>query len=314
MSEATNAPSGSAPADVPTDMESVFEKNWSIATRDTGRLALFAGDQKVEHLNDDFAGVSSLGPIASEDGDPEHLFRIASGGVIGAFATQLGLVAKYGLDYADVPYIVKLNSKTHLLKGPEEDPRSLAWASVQDAVRLRERGLMIVGVGFTIYPGSRFESEQFAEASRACLEAHREGLLAVVWAYPRGRAVADERDAHLIAGAAGVGAALGADFCKVNYPADSEPEAFIESVRAAGRTGVISAGGATVDARSFLQGLHDQLNIAGARGSATGRNIHQKPLDEAIRMTRAIAAITYDSWNVDDALDVFHGRRSYPLK
>ena len=43
-------------------------------------------------------------------------------------------------------------------------------------------------------------------------------MIAVVWIYPRGAAVKDEHDPHLIAGAAGLGCSLGADFVKVNYP------------------------------------------------------------------------------------------------
>ena len=152
------------PADVPEAMASTYAENWNTATRGTGRLALFAGDQKVEHLNDDFFGTTDVGEIAAEDADPEHLFRIARIASTGAFASQLGLVARYGLDYADVPYLVKLNSKTHLLKTPDDDPQSLAWSNVANAVKLRDRGLKIVGIGFTIYPGSKFEAEQFAEA------------------------------------------------------------------------------------------------------------------------------------------------------
>jgi len=60
---------------------------------------LFAGDQKVEHLNDDFFGEG----ISGDDADAEHMFRIASRGRVGIFATQLGLVARYGNDYRRHP-------------------------------------------------------------------------------------------------------------------------------------------------------------------------------------------------------------------
>jgi len=39
-------------------------------TRGSGRLMLFVGDQKVEHLNADFYGEG----ISPDDSDPEHLF------------------------------------------------------------------------------------------------------------------------------------------------------------------------------------------------------------------------------------------------
>ena len=305
------------PADVPSRLMSEYEQHWQTVTRGTGHLMLFAGDQKVEHLNDDFYGTLSSGEaIHDHDADPEHLFRIARDGVIGCFATQLGLIARYGRDYASVPYLVKLNSKSHLIKTSQTDPRSLAWASVDDALTLREAGLNVVGVGFTVYLGSAYESEQMREAAQACFQAHRAGMLAVLWVYPRGAAVPDETEPHLIAGATGLGATLGADFVKVNYPKpkDGTPaEAFREAVQAAGRTKVITAGGGSTDVRKFLQTLHDQIFIAGAAGSATGRNIHQKSLEEAVRMTNAISAITYGGQSVDEAMAVYEGRTALSL-
>ena len=90
--------------------------------------------------------------------------------------------------------------------------------TVDDALTLRENGVNVVGVGYTVYLGSEYESEQMREAAQACFKAHRNGLLAVLWIYPRGTAVPKEQDPHLIAGATGLGATLGADFVKVNYP------------------------------------------------------------------------------------------------
>jgi fructose-bisphosphate aldolase/6-deoxy-5-ketofructose 1-phosphate synthase len=155
------------------------------------------------------------------------------------------------------------------------------------------------------------------EAAQACFQAHRAGMLAVLWIYPRGAAVPKEQDPHLIAGATGLGATLGADFVKVNYarPEDGRTpaEAFKEAVKAAGRTRVITAGGGSTDVRKFLQTLHDQIFIAGAYGSATGRNIHQKSLREAIQMTNAISAITYGGHSVDEAMAVYEGREQFAL-
>jgi DhnA family fructose-bisphosphate aldolase class Ia len=140
----------------------------------------------------------------------------------------------------------------------------------------------------------------------------------VLWVYPRGKAVPKEQDPHLIAGATGLGAALGADFCKVNYPKPEDgrtpAESFKEAVAAAGRTRVITAGGSSTDARKFLQTLHDQIHIAGCCGSATGRNIHQKSVDEAVRMTNAISAITYGGRDVDFAMAVYEGSEEFKIE
>ena len=75
------------PADVPSSQQGLYEQNYQTLTKGTGNLMLFAGDQKVEHLNDDFYGTLSSGEaIHDDDLDPEHLFRIAKDGVIGCFA------------------------------------------------------------------------------------------------------------------------------------------------------------------------------------------------------------------------------------
>jgi fructose-bisphosphate aldolase/6-deoxy-5-ketofructose 1-phosphate synthase len=305
------------PADVPSAQQGRYEENIQTVTKGTGHLMLFAGDQKVEHLNDDFYGALSSGEAIHEhDADPEHLFRIATEGVIGCFATQFGLIARYGRDYDTVPYLVKLNSKSHLIKTSQRDPQSLGWVTVEDALTLRDNGLQVVGVGYTVYVGSEFESEQMREAAQACMHAHRNGLAAVLWVYPRGAAVPEEQHPHIIAGATGLGATLGADFVKVNYPKVKEgspAEAFKEAVQAAGRTRVITAGGSSTDPRKFLQTLHDQIFISGAYGSATGRNIHQKPLAEAVQMTNAISAITYGGRGVDEAMAVYDGREKFSI-
>jgi len=283
------------PLDVPP------EERLDMITQGTGRLCLFAGDQKVEHLNDDFYGPG----IAEEDADPEHLFKIASRARIGAFASQAGLIMGYGMDYPDVPYIIKLNSKTHLVKRDQRDPLSTLWITVEQVYRLKEQsGLKIAGVGYTIYPGSEFEHIMFHEAAQTVYQAHQRGLVVIIWAYPRGKSVEDEYDPHLIAGACGVAACLGADFVKVNYPRKAGvniPEAFKEAVLAAGRTRVICAGGYTKDPRDFLEELYQQIYISGARGNATGRNIHQKPLEEAVRFTNVVYAVTVENKTPQEA-------------
>jgi len=281
-----------------------------MMTRGTGRLMLFAGDQKVEHLNDDFYGPG----IHPDDSEPEHLFRIASRARIGVFATQMGLISRYGKDYKTVPYLVKLNSKTHLVKTEQKDPISTAWYSVPQVVKFKKQtGLSIHGIGYTIYLGSEYENEILREAAQVVHEAHEFGFVTVLWIYPRGKGVKNEKDPHLIAGACGVAACLGSDFVKVNAPkkdGESSAQLLQEGVRAAGRTRVVCAGGSSTDASAFLRELHEQIHIGGAAGNATGRNIHQRSLPEAIRMCNAIYAVTVENADPEMAMKIYRSVES----
>lgn len=293
------------PLDVPKGMRDAYVENYLTITRGTGRLMLFAGDQKIEHLNDDFFGEG----ISPENNHPEHLFKIASKSKIGGFATQLGLIARYGADYPDVPYLVKLNSKTNIVKTSQAEALSQMLYDVQQIVEFKnESGLHVHGVGYTVYIGSEYEATMLYEAAQIIYEAHRYGLITVLWMYPRGKGVKDELDPHLIAGAAGVAGCLGADYAKVNYPKKQgvDPaKALREATEAAGRTKVICAGGSSDAPEEFLRKLHEQIHISNAAGNATGRNIHQKPLDEAIRMSNAIYAVTVEDKGLDEAIKIY---------
>jgi class I fructose-bisphosphate aldolase len=301
------------PADVPSGMRDTYVDNYLKATRGTGRLMLFACDQKVEHLNDDFYGKG----IAEEDGSPLHMFEIGSKGTIGILAGQRGLIAQYAADYPEINYLVKMNSKTNLVPTSQEDPYSPQLYDLSAVLDLIDNGVNVVGIGYTIYLGSEYEASMLTEAAQLIADAHLAGLLVVLWIYPRGKAVADEKDAHLIAGAAGVACCIGADFVKVNPPKKSDDGSSAEQLqaacKAAGRTGLVCAGGSTVDAEVFLNQLWEQIHIGGATGNATGRNLHQRPLDEAVRLTKAISAITLGDFGLVDAVAVFKGEKDFTV-
>jgi len=292
------------PADVPAKNEKLFLDNFQKATGGSSRLMLFAGDQKVEHLNNDFYGQD----IPLEDNDPEHLFKIASQANIGVFATQFGLISRYGRDYPDIPYLVKLNAKTNLIPYEAKDPYSQLWLEVEDVVKFKENsGFNILGVGYTLYLGSEYEHAMLREAAHVVHEAHLNGLIAVLWIYPKGKFVPDQHDGHLIAGAAGVSAALGADFVKLKVPYENDTldvNGLKEVSTAAGRSGVLCEGGEKRDEKSFLEELHTQIHEGQSRGNGTGRNIHQRSVEEGIKMANAIYAVTVNNTSVEDAIKI----------
>ena len=303
------------PLDVMPEFKDTYRDNYMAATRGTGRLMLFACDQKFEHLNKDFYGEG----IDPSDADPEHLFQIGAQGTIGVLAAQRGLVARYGEDYPDINYLVKMNSKTNIVKTAQSDPYSPMLSDLECVLDMRDAGVNVVGIGYTIYLGSEFEAQMVEEAGQLIADAHANGLIVVLWIYPRGKAVTAEKDADLIAGAAGCALCLGADFVKVNPPKPAEgcdktsAELLKQASLAAGRCGLVCAGGSTVDAETFLTQLWEQIHVGGADGNATGRNIHQRSLDEAVRLTKAISAITLSDYDVQEAMDAFKGIDDFTL-
>jgi len=275
------------PADVPESMKQEYSKNYRAITNDAGRLFLFAVDHKIEHL---------------DPHDPNHFFEIASQGQIGAFATQLGLIARYAHEYKNINYIVKLNSKTNLVPTEQHDPMSSMLWSVSDVLEFKKNsgasiGTHIRGVGYTIYLGSIYESQMLAQAAQIVYQAHQHGLVAILWIYPRGVAIKqDGADAaQLCAGAAGVGVALGADFVKIKAPSDinniSNMNALRRAVVSAGNTKVICAGGIVRDSEQFLRDLREQVYTGNSSGCAVGRNIFEKSVPDAIAFTKAISAV-----------------------
>ena len=302
------------PADVPDELIETFIDNMDAATCGTGKLNLFACDQKIEHLNDDFYDGGNKIPLSSND--PEHLFEIGAKahaeGTIGVLAGQLGLISQYARDYPELPYLVKLNSKSHMVGTSQRDPVSQALWDLDDVASLLHNGINVVGIGYTVYIGSEYEHEMLTEAATFIRQAHEMGMISVVWMYPRGKAVTDEKDPQLISGAAGVAGCLGADFAKVNYPRAFEGMTQAESLgvaaEAAGRCGIICSGGGSLPPEEFLDRLVQQMQVSGCRGAATGRNIHQKGTEDAVRMTAACKAVICDGAGLEEALDIYRGQ------
>jgi class I fructose-bisphosphate aldolase len=302
------------PADVPDELIETFIDNMDAATCGTGKMNLFACDQKIEHLNDDFYDGGNKIPLSSND--PEHLFEIGAKahaeGTIGVLAGQLGLISQYARDYPELPYLVKLNSKSHMVGTSQRDPVSQALWDLDDVASLLHNGINVVGIGYTVYIGSEYEHEMLTEAATFIRQAHEMGMISVVWMYPRGKAVTDEKDPQLISGAAGVAGCLGADFAKVNYPRAFEGMTQAESLgvaaEAAGRCGIICSGGGSLPPEEFLDRLVQQMQVSGCRGAATGRNIHQKGTEDAVRMTAACKAVICDGAGLEEALEIYRGQ------
>lgn len=295
-------PTVDIPCDVSEHVSDEYVKNLTAITKGAKRLFMFAADQKIEHLNHDFYGPN----IDAGANNPEHIFRIAEQGSIGALATHAGLIARYGRKYQDIDYIVKLNGKTNLVNSKAFDPLSAVMWDIQNVFCLMsENNLNIRGIGYTVYLGSEYEHIMLARAAQAVIQAHQAGLVAVLWIYPRARHITDSATPDLIAGAAGIGNALGADFVKVHVPSAYAGKSGIQALKiatqAAGNTGVICSGGEFISTDELLKNIHEQIFQGGASGCAIGRNIFQRPYEQALALTKAISAIVYNGVSFQEA-------------
>lgn len=286
------------PCDVPQENQATYITNYESITKKTGKLLLFAGDQKIEHLHDDFYGPG----IAPEDNDPMHLFTIADSTAVGAFATHLGLINQFGKQFRNINYIVKLNGKTNLVPTTQDDPCSLQLWSLQQVIDLQKNtGLHIAGVGYTIYLGSTYESTMLKEAANIVYQAHQHGLLAILWVYCRGRTIKQPTAGRLIAGSTGLASSLGADFVKVPMPSDNAFDWLRLATETAGKTKVIISCGSRKNEHALVQEVHEQLHQSNTAGIAIGRNLHQRSLPQAQALTNALGELIYKNATTEQA-------------
>jgi len=261
-----------------------------------GTMLVLPIDQGLEHGPVDFfPNPDSL--------DPQYQYELAREGKFSAIALHIGLAEKYFHEYAgDVPLILKLNGKTTI--PGDAQAFSPLTGTVEDAVRLGADA-----VGYTIYVGSPAQDRDFLQFLEVRKESQRLGMPLVVWAYPRGEAVAKKggkESFYAIDYAARVAHELGADVVKLNYPvasekdADSPPpyntlrlpamEAFRKVVQSAGRSLVLVSGGEKVGDEELLLKVRSSMD-AGATGIIFGRNLWQRPKADALRLTRELHAI-----------------------
>lgn len=286
--------------------------------RDTGRLkktgyySILPIDQGIEHS----AGASfAKNP---EYFDPENIVKLAMEAGCNGVASTLGTLGMVSKKYAGtIPFIVKVNHND-LLRYPN-DYDEVMFSDVQQAYDMGA-----VGIGATIYFGSPESKRQITEISEAFAEAHRLGMITILWCYLRNSAfTVDGKDysesADLTGQANYLGATIEADIVKQKLPTlnggykalnkdgkkfgkyddlmytelSSEHPIDLCRYQVAngymGRIGLISSGGASGE-----DDLKDAVYTAvvnkraGGSGLILGRKAFQKPMDEGVKIIQAV--------------------------
>lgn len=258
----------------------------------SGKLIILPVDQGFEHGP---ARSFAVNPAAY---DPHYLFEIAIEAGLSAYAAPLGMIEAGVETFAGkIPTILKVNSANSWATSKDQ----AVTASVKEA-----KHLGCVGVGFTIYPGSDQCFAMIEEFRAISEEARAEGLVVVLWSYPRGGNLSKEGETALdvTAYAAHIAALLGAHIIKVKPPTAHIEQSEAREVYAKcaiateqlheriqhimqttfnGKRLVVFSGGGTKGTDALLQEIR-QLYAGGASGSIIGRNTFQRPRDEALQL------------------------------
>ena len=237
---------------------------------------------------------------------PEYILRLAKEGEYSGVVLHMGLARKYMADYAgEVPLVLKINGKTTV--PPDAQAFSPLTGTVEEAVSLGADA-----VGYTLYTGTPAQDRDIAQLNQVRYACEKFGMPLIVWSYPRGEAIeakGGKDSLYAVDYAARVANELGADLVKVNIPKKVKPEKLeayakamskdddykkyleLESasdeermarvVDSAGRTMVLISGGSQTTDDELLRRM-EFIMKAGVTGIIFGRNMWQRPYDDAI--------------------------------
>ena len=265
----------------------------------TGKLVILPVDQGFEH------GPARSFAMNPDAYDPHYHYQLAVDAGLSAFAAPLGMLeAGFETFSGKIPTILKVNSSNSWATTKDQ----AVTASVRDAKRLG-----CCGIGFTMYPGSEENINLIDEFRAIAAEARAEGLVIVLWSYPRGGNIskAGETALDVTAYAAHMAALLGAHIIKVKPPAAHIEQAEAKKIYEdnaiprdslhqriahimqssfAGRRLVVFSGGSAKAADDVLSEIRE-IHKGGGSGSIVGRNAFQRPRAEALELLNAVVNI-----------------------
>lgn len=273
----------------------------------TGYLSILPVDQGIEH-----SGAASFAPNPIYF-DPENIVKLALEAQCNAVASTFGVLGSVARKYAHkIPFIVKINHNDFLTYPNKYD--QILFGTVQQAYEMGA-----AAVGATIYFGSDESDRQIQEISDAFEEAHELGMATVLWCYLRNEAFkTKEKDFHVSADltsqANHMGVTIRADIIKQKMPENNggynalkfgktHPDIYnklssdhpIDMTRwqvvncYMGRCGLINSGGAA-GKNDFGDAVKTAVinKRAGGSGLIMGRKAFQKPMDEGVKLIRAV--------------------------
>ncbi len=260
-----------------------------------GTLMVLPIDQGIEHGPVDFFP----NPASA---NPEFEWTLARDGNYNAIACHYNMARQYIRKFPEVPLILKINGRSSI--PPEAEAFSTLTATVEDAVWLGA-----VAIGYTLYVGSPRQDVDIQQLTKVRDDCEKHGMPLIVWSYPRGSAIDKKggRDSlYAVDYAARLAFEFGADIVKLNMPKHgdkdaeqpkpyntlewSEAEGVQRVVKTAQKSLVLFSGGSRLGDEDLLSKV--QLGMeSGATGLIFGRNMWQRNMDEALKVTEKVKDI-----------------------
>lgn len=273
----------------------------------TGYVSILPVDQGIEHS----AGASFAPNPACFD--PENIVKLAIEGGCNAVASTFGVLGSVARRYAHrIPFIVKINHNEFLTYPNKFD--QILFGTVREAWN---QGATAVGA--TIYFGSAESARQIIEISQAFEEAHRLGMVTILWCYLRNSAFkVGDKDYHVAADLTGqanhLGVTIQADIIKQKMPENNGGYNALKFGKThklvyeklttdhpidlcryqvvncfMGRSGLINSGGAS-GSNDLAEAVRTAVinKRAGGMGLISGRKAFQKPTAEGVKLLNAI--------------------------
>jgi fructose-bisphosphate aldolase, class I len=279
----------------------------------SGYVSILPVDQGVEHS----AG-ASFAPNPDYF-DPKNIVRLALEGGCNAVASTYGVLASVAKAYTHkIPFVLKINHNETLSYPTTYD--QVQFAQISQAFDMGA-----VGVGATIYWGSKESHRQLQELSKLFAKAHDLGMFTILWCYTRNNAFKkDGVDYHAAADLTGqanhLGVTLGADIIKQKLPVNNGGYTAINFGHTSdlvyqklssnhpidltryqvancymGRIGLINSGGPSGKndlAQAVITAVINKR--AGGMGLISGRKAFQKPFADGVKLLHAIQDVYLD--------------------
>lgn len=249
-----------------------------IINRQTGKTVIVPMDHGV-----------TVGPIAGLIDIKQAVGNMVAGGA-NAIVLHKGIVrAGHRQSGMDIGLIIHMSASTVMSPDPTG---KVMVCTVEEALKMGADG-----VSMHINLGAPTESEMLDHLGEVSCNCQNWGMPLLAMMYTRGEKIKSEYDVKYIKHAARVGAELGADIVKVNYP--GSPRAF-EEVTAGCPVPVVIAGGEKMESDIAILNMVEGAMKAGGAGVSIGRNVFQH--FNPGRIIAAISAIVHEKMSVKEAV------------